>query len=57
VADREQLGLDRVVVAALERAERDASEELGDRFEAESAAGRALSLDEAVALALEQEHR
>ena len=53
IADRVQLGFDRVVMDALELAERSAREKLGDRFEAEYAAGRELSLDEAIALALE----
>jgi predicted ATPase/class 3 adenylate cyclase len=42
-------------LAVLERTEASARERLGDRFEAEWEAGRALALEEAVALALEEE--
>jgi predicted ATPase/class 3 adenylate cyclase len=52
VAEREQLGLDRQVMRTLELAEHRSRERLGDRFQAEVEAGRALSLDDAVALAL-----
>ncbi len=49
---RERMTPESPIADALERAERQARGTLGDAFETESAAGRALTVDEAVALAL-----